>query len=556
MTGEPGITAEGLEAFLKAADAHLEWAAAGDVPEGQQATDVMPLGEDTPAAYDAFVTARDKVDEYFARCRIAWLDPAVVTHTPEVTAEPAELADAAAIDTVLCAAPIAKVSADGAMPLGGEVNPLYRQAVDLFRELVVGPLVGAGDSLSETQWDEINAAFAAHEAWLESKRGAEVEKLGRQLLHEYLDDRYADAVRRLLAEDREVAERLAEVGKLKKLLLYQKHLLALANNFVSFPDLYDPDRRALFEMGSLVMDGRWFDLAVRVPDVQEHAELAKASSIFVMYLELTGDEGAEPVTVAVPAVAGAIGGLRVGKRGVFHRTDGRECDARVVRIIENPISFREALLAPVTRLGAFIAGKIESISGTAQKELEGKVGTAAQTVAGATHQPAVAATPAVGAAPVPSAGPSRGNLLLGASVSVAALSSAFAFAAKQLSALSGWQLLGAAVALVLLIFLPSAVMAGLKLRRRDLSAILEGCGWAINARMRLTYRQRRQFTCRRPYPREATGTPRPAWYAAVLWLVLAAAAVFGVVKLYGALGLPCGADEAPAAANEPAVPAK
>ena len=44
--------------------------------------------------------------------------------------------------------------------------------------------------------------------------------------------------------------------------------------------------------------------------------------------------------------------------------------------------------------------------------------------------------------------------------------------------------------------LPTAIVAILKLRRRDLSAILEGSGWAINARMRLTFKQAHVFTCR------------------------------------------------------------
>ena len=68
--------------------------------------------------------------------------------------------------------------------------------------------------------------------------------------------------------------------------------------------LYDVNNRALFEVGSAVIDGRWFNLALRVNDLAAHSAIAKESSIFVIYLEVTG-VNAQPFTVAVPATAGA-----------------------------------------------------------------------------------------------------------------------------------------------------------------------------------------------------------------------------------------------------------
>lgn len=43
---------------------------------------------------------------------------------------------------------------------------------------------------------------------------------------------------------------------------------------------------------------------------------------------------------------------------------------------------------------------------------------------------------------------------------------------------------------------PVAILAWIRLRQRDLSSILEGSGWAINARMRLTRIQANNFTIR------------------------------------------------------------
>ncbi len=66
-----------------------------------------------------------------------------------------------------------------------------------------------------------------------------------------------------------------------------------------------------------------------------------------------------------------------------------------------------------------------------------------------------------------------------------------------------------------------------KLRRRDLSAILEGSGWAINARMRLTRAQARYFTERPPFPAGARGIRRTR---AVAWVI-------GVALASGAAGI-------------------
>jgi hypothetical protein len=115
---------------------------------------------------------------------------------------------------------------------------------------------------------------------------------------------------------------------------------------------------------------------------------------------------------------------------------------------------------------------------------------------------------------------SRRDILLGASVSIAALTSAFAFITKTLAGLQVWQVVVAALVAVGLVLLPTAIVAAVKLRRRDLSAILEGCGWAINARMRLNRRQRKQFTRQEPYPAGATGTPRRRWFLVVCLVIL------------------------------------
>ncbi|MCD6304315.1 MAG: hypothetical protein J7M21_05065, partial [Planctomycetes bacterium] len=98
----------------------------------------------------------------------------------------------------------------------------------------------------------------------------------------------------------------------------------------------------------------------------------------------------------------------------------------------------------------------------------------------------------------------------GIGVAGAAVASALAYIAKTVSQ-HPWSILIALGTAVLLVAVPTAVAAWLKLRRRDLSAVLEGSGWGINARMRLTGRQGRTFTHRPSYPPGARGRGRWQW---------------------------------------------
>lgn len=544
LTGQQGISEEELTRFFDQAERYLDWVGRADLPAGQASTEVMPLGEATHAAFEAFQAVADKVDAFFARCRVLRFDPAAAERigvgANEVGAE--DLTDAQAIYRALARAPLAEPNVDGLLPLDGLTNPAFGAQLREFREVVAVPILGPDLSeLCESDWGRIRSELNAHADWLASKEGADVEKLGRETLARYLEASYASAVREILGRDCEVAKRRAEVRDLKKLLLYNKYLLQFANNFVSFPDLYDPAKRAMFEVGSLVIDGRWFNFAVRVENVAEHSQLAKTSGMYVVYAELTRIDEADRNVIAAPATSGTAGNLCVGKRGVFYDTLGRHYDARVIQIIENPISFREALVAPFVRLGRFIGGKIEAISGSAQKELESQVGRATDKVEtgvqeAVRHVPS-AAESAAQAAPAVNTGSqaaARRDLLVGASVSIAALSSAFAFVTSQLSrALQMPSYVIMALVLVLLVvFVPMAVVAALKLRRRDLSAMLEGCGWAINARMRLNRRQRRQFTRQEPYPKDAAGTPPSRWPLYVLLFALLCAAAVGIATAW------------------------
>ena len=53
--------------------------------------------------------------------------------------------------------------------------------------------------------------------------------------------------------------------------------------------------------------------------------------------------------IATPVTSGFRGHIKEGQWGVFHNSSGEEFNARVLLVLENPISLGEGLLAPLRR---------------------------------------------------------------------------------------------------------------------------------------------------------------------------------------------------------------
>lgn len=499
--GGKGITEAQLNAFLAAIPAFLEWRKKGELPPDGSATPTLPLGGNTPAFHALFSQHAAKVDLFFDLCRLGAFDARTTSRLGGLDSHLQQLdpVDPAQVADYLAKLPIAAPAPGKGLPLADrEINPSHRGWMREMRQKVLPCILGTapGESLAEADWLRVKAAFAPYAAYLAQKKGAIVESIPPETLQAHLAPERRQEALRLLAADRQVATIVQQTQQLERLLLFHRRLLPLANNFVSFPDLYTPGKRALFEMGSAVMDGRCFAFAVKVENVAEHSAVAKQSNLFVLYLEVAGT-AAEKFHVAVPITSGTKGNLAVGKRGVFIDIQGREYDAKIIQVIENPVSLREALSMPFRRLWNMFEGRIETWSSTAEKGLETEFGK-------------VLAPPPVPAATTPAPPPTAppNQAFMGAFFATAALGSAFAFITKTFSGMERHHVLMGLAAAAALVILPITLVAYLKLRRQDLSSLLEGCGWAINARMRLDRKQRRQFTRAFAYPPGAEGTPQ------------------------------------------------
>ena len=496
-SGASGVDEAQLEAFVAESAAYLDWRQRGMRPDEGQTNEVFPLGGETDSAFALFAKARPKLEQYFAQCHAACLDESLIGRMGWTPAEldTLDLDDPAAIDKLLAEAPIARARPTLELHFDDAVNPRDEAMLEMVRRQVVEPILGASSPvLTARQWERIKLTFAPHEAWIQAQPTSNIAALDADVLAGYQEPRFAQAARRLIAESRETAFHLDSIRLVEKLLLYQSGLIDLANNFVAFPDLYDPKQRAMFEMGSVIMDGRRFEFAVKVANRAEHVKMAASSNMYLMYIQVTPRDGVPAFEVAVPVTGQNKGNLCLGKRGIFIDREGCEHGAQTVHVIENPISLGEAMVAPFVRLGKMLSGKIESIASKAETSFDAKANAA---VTQATEQPAAApaAQPTAQNQSMASAG-----MLAGAGVALAALGSAFAYITSKLSETKWWQILIVVAGAVLAVLLPTVIVAWMKLRKRDLSAILEGTGWAINARMRLTRRQGRVFTHRPRLP--------------------------------------------------------
>lgn len=481
--GMKGATMAQVDDFLNRAKSHVEWLDQAEASDDSLKSDIMPLGAQTTAAFELMTSIRGKIDQYFAQCKAAAWDQRVIQHLnqSEALLESKDFKDPETIEGFLTEAALAKVTAERVLVLDGDINPIYAGKLAQSRSQVFEPILGhAANTLSEKDWLHVTEAFAAHESWLQSKPDQKVAELSTEKLKLYLDRVMGDVLRKLIQGTSESTISLEDIELVEKLTLYQINILAFVNNFVSFPDLYDPKKRALFEMGTIIMDGRHFNLSFRVDNHEKHLDMAKKSSICVLYVEIMASEDEKKYEVAVPVTSGSKGNLSLGKRGIFVDREGLQWDARIADIVDNPISIMEAIVSPFQKLAKLFTGKIESMTATAEK----KLGKAAGPLQGSGAAPA----------PGPSGGLLAGGLLVGGSFAVAALGSAAAFITKTLAQVAAYKIALGLMGALLAVIMPTCLLAALKLRGRDLSAILEGSGWAVNGRMRLTLRLGRFFT--------------------------------------------------------------
>lgn len=466
-TGATGVTAAQADTFFRELEAYIAWVSQSGTK------DIAVLGDATDAACGALRAVRAKVDDFFARCRLAAFDGRAIAALNRNESEYAAIAakDLQAGTAEIAAFPLATIAPDRALPLASGVNPAWAAAIATLQSAVVTPVLGAGKTeLTESEWQYLNSRFAAYETWLGGKAGSAVEKLGLARARELVAGQGRTVLAALLARDQALEPEFKAISDVERLVRYHRDLRALLHNFVNFADFYSRDRDAVFQAGTLFLDSRSTELCIRVDAPNALAAMSKA---YIAYCACTRT-GGTTMTIAACFTQGDGDYLFPGRRGVFYDRAGRDWDAVITSIVDNPISIRQAFWSPYKKFIRMVEEQVAKRAAAAEAASSTKLATAAETTANVDKAKAGEPPKKVDVGTVAALG-----------VAVGAIGGALATLATGLARLAPWQLPLVLVAVMLVISCPSMIIAWLKLRQRTLGPILEGNGWAVNGRVRI-----------------------------------------------------------------------
>jgi hypothetical protein len=499
-SGKAGVSQPKADQFFADARAYLQWWAEGET----QAASLQPLGERTAAASTAVVTLKAKLDDYFARCQLASYDERASAALNRDEKEYAALAgkDLALAPPEVSSFPLARVAPGKPLIFHNGVNPAWTDAVSRLESDAVVPLLGARTELTQADWIVLQDKLAAHQAWRAAKAGASVEKLGIARVRELLSSGAEQAIAGLIAKDKALEPEANAIADVDRLIHYYLGLYRLLNNFVSFRDFYGRKEKAIFQAGTLFIDQKSCDLCLPVEDSAKHNSMAGLAGTYLLYCDCLRRATGERMQIVAAVTAGDTGDLLVGRNGVYWDRKGCDWDATVTKIIDNPISLRQAFWAPYKKFVRLIEEQVQRRAAAAEAAAHVKLGLvdAPPAAAPAAPAPAPAPPPAPAAKPAPPPEPRRLDVGVVAALGVAvgALTAAVSGFATGIMRLPGWQLPLVFVGLALLISGPSMIIAWLKLRRRNLGPILDANGWAVNVRAKVNV----------PFGTTLTGTAR------------------------------------------------
>ncbi len=476
LSGEVGINQDIADKFFTEAAAYSAWQA-----QGESDAAIQFLGGKTQAAADAFHAVKDKVSDYFTRCQLAAYDARAAVPLSRSTEDYQQLAaqSLSAQSIGVANFPLATVEANKPLPLVSGINPAWQAKVEVLYEQATMPLFGKKESLSAPEWAVLCAKFTAFEAWQAGKPANNVEPLGIARIREILGSGHKAAIDGLIAQDKAVEAEVKATRSVERLLRYNRDLFKLVNNFVSFRNFYTGKDKAIFQVGTLYLDGRSCELCVKVEDVNKHAMFASMSGLYLVYCDCVRNGGAEKMSIAAAFTGGDSDFLMVGRNGIFYDRKGHDWDASIVRIIDHPISIRQAFWAPYKKLTKMISEQMQKLAASRASSVEDKMLKAVVD----SGKPAVEAPPALPKPPF-DVGKFAG-IFAAIGLAVGAIGGILASIVSGLLGLKLWQMPLALIGLMLLVSGPAMVMAWFKLKKRNLGPILDASGWAINARVRI-----------------------------------------------------------------------
>ncbi|MDD3051245.1 MAG: hypothetical protein PHR06_08875, partial [Candidatus Cloacimonetes bacterium] len=218
------------------------------------------------------------------------------------------------------------------------------------------------------------------------------------------------------------------------------------------------------------------DLCIKVSDMAKHNKMASASGMCLVYLDCISRNKGDKITIVAAFTDGDTNDLSVGRNAIFYDNKGLDWDATVVKIIENPISIRQAFWSPYRKIASLISKQVEKFASSQ----DSKVNTASSSGIDNVTKKADGGVNQTKAAPFDIA--KFAGIFAAIGLAIGAIGSVLVSILSGFLSLVWWKIPLVILGIILIISCPSMILAWLKLRKRNLAHILDANGWAINAK--------------------------------------------------------------------------
>ncbi|MBQ0056478.1 MAG: hypothetical protein KBT20_02370 [Bacteroidales bacterium] len=475
-----------------------------------------PFGDKTDAIEAAYNALDAKVKDFFMRGKLAGFakesTAALDVQVGRIEAISAENLTARMDE--IASYPIARIDGSETLSLSVAINPAWAAQF----ETVKAALPADAKELTEAAWGEIGAKIKAYRDYQASVTITE------------------DSIT--------IDDETAAVMNVDKLLHLTRDFYTLLKNYVTFQDFYAPGEKAIFQAGTLLIDQRMCDLCLRVADAGAQAAQAPKSGMYLITCDCSSKVWNESFKIMAAMTVGDVDDLFVGKNCIFYDRKGRDFDAKVTAIIENPISIRQAMWTPYKKMANFIS---EQINKFASEKEAGVMSDATATITEKTE--------AAKSADSADAGKQVGSfdiakyagIFAAVGMALGMIGTALVAVGKGIMGLTWWQFPLIILAIMLVISGPSMFIAWLKLRKRNIAPVLNANGWAINASAKINIPFGATLTNQAKYPKgikikDPYPQKSPVWVKLLCWLVVLGFVVYGAYRLnqkYQWIECPC-----------------
>lgn len=455
-----------------------------------------PYGDNTEAVADAVAAIKDKVADFFMRCKLfnAYDSYGSALDVSAESIATISGTNLAANIQQIANYPLSHPCKDLLLHFDAHINPAWRASVDTFKALAFDVDNPQQTAMSETQWNAIVAKVDAYQTAVADAKAA---------------------FDKAMAERVEAEKEL--IAPVDKLLHFSRDFYQLLRNYVVMLDFYRSGQQAIFQAGRLYIDQRCCELCIRVDDISKHAEMANLSGMFLIYCKCTSKSANKTMDIVAVLTEGDVEGLREGKNAVFYDREGKDWDAVVTRVVDNPISLKQAFWSPYRKTWNWITEKITKSA--AEKEDNAVANLQAKADSAVTN--------------VATADAKKAEAVKKQPFDIAKFAGIFAAIGMAIGYIGGFfTALGSSikghpsnlvlliVGVIVIVSGPSVFLAWLKLRKRNLGPVLNANGWAVNACIKVNARFGATLTSIAQYPKLVIEDPfaekqTPKW---VIWL--------------------------------------